>query len=178
LTSHSHHSPTLAGYPVWTRILRCIGLLLQFGVRSLGAHYRKAIRGGIFAPRDLLHHQGATQTALLQGCATDLRTALLRMECRFDVLPGWWAADLGPCFELDSSGNLQPNRDSAACMKDIETFQTERPTATQFDLELFRSGWVAGVQYARCTTCTKDAGGRSCTPPNWDRIAERAGGEA
>lgn len=176
MTSYSHHSPTLIGRPVGKRILRCIGVLLRFAVRSLGAHGRKAIRRGKFVPQDLLHHLGATPIALLRGCAADLGTALRRMECRFDVLPGLWSHDVGPCFERDSSGNLRPNRDSSACMRDIEKFQTERPTATLFDSELFHSGWVAGVQYARRTTCTEDKEGKSHNPPDCNSISDYQNG--
>ena len=172
MTNYSHHSPTLAGRPVGRRILRCIGVLLRFVARSLGVHCRTALRGGIFAPQDLMHHLGATPSALLQGCAADLGTALRRMECRFDVLPGLWSVDIGTCFERDSSGNLRPNRDSASCMRDIERFQTERPTATQFDLELFHSGWTAGVQYARRMTCTEDKEGKSRNPPDCNSISD------
>jgi hypothetical protein len=169
---NSHHSPTLACRPVWKRILRCNGALLALAVHSLGARYRKVFRSGRWSLQDWRHHQDETLTALLRGCATDLRTALLRMECRFDVLPARLAHDVGPCFERDPSGNLLPNRDSAARMRDIQRFQTERPTATLFDSELFLFGWEAGVQYARRTICTEDTAEKSCNSPDCNSISE------
>jgi hypothetical protein len=173
---NSHHSPTLAGRPVWIRILRCTGGLLALVGRSLGAHYRKVFRSGRWSLQDWRHLQHETLSALLRGCATDLRTALLRMECRFDVLPECWTHDVGPCFERDSNGNLQPNRDSDARMRDIQRFQTERPTATLFDSELFLAGWEAGVQYVRHTSCKEDTAGRSCNSPDCNSISESGRG--
>jgi hypothetical protein len=175
MTNHSHHSPTLAGRPVWKRILRSIGSLRKLVVRDLGARYRKVFHGNRFSIQDWQHLQHETLGALLRGCATDLRTALLRMECRFDVLPNPWTLDIGTCFERDSSGNLQPNRDSDACMKDIESFQKERPMATLFDEELFHAGWIAGVQYVRRTICTEGTAGRSCESPDSKSIPLRPG---
>jgi hypothetical protein len=176
LTSYSHHSPTLVGRPVWIRILRCIGMLHVLAFRSLGVHYCKVFQTRKFDLLDLPRLLDATLTSLLRECATDLRTALHRMECRFDVLPDSWSCDLGPCFERDSSDNLQPNRDSDGRMRGIEKFQRERPTATQFDWELFLAGWEAGAQYARRTICMADTVGRSCNSPDHNRIADSAGG--
>jgi hypothetical protein len=156
-----HHSPTLAGRPVLKRILRCIGALLALAVHSSGVRYRKVFHPRKFDLLDLPRLLDATPASLLQECATDLRTALLRMECRFDVLPSLWSADIGSCFERDSSDNLRPNRDSAARMRGIEKFQRERPTATQFDWELFLAGWEAGVRCAQDTSCTEDKAGKS-----------------
>lgn len=170
MTSYSHHSPTLFGRPVWKRILRCIGLMCALGIRSLGVQYRKVFRPKKFRLLDLPRLLDATPTSLLRECATDLRTALLRMECRFDVLPSLWSVDIGSCFERDSSGNLRPNRDSNARMRGIERFQTERPTATQFDWELFLAGWEAGVQCVRDTSCTADTAGKSRKSPDSDSI--------
>jgi hypothetical protein len=175
MTSHSHHSPTLVGRPVWKRILRSIESLRKLVVRDLGARYRRVFHGNRFSIQDWQHLQHETLGALLRGCATDLRTALLRMECRFDVLPQSWTYDIGPCFERDSSGNLQPNRDSDACMTDIERFQKERPRATLFDAELFHAGWIAGVQYARRTICTEDTARKSCKSPDAKSTPLRAG---
>ncbi len=156
-----HHSPTLAGRPVWKRILRCIGALLALAGHSLGVRYRKVFHPRKYDLLDLPRRLDATPASLLQECATDLRTALLRMECRFDALPASWSFDVGPCFERDSSGNLRPNRDSAARMRDIEKFQTERPTATLFDGEVFLAGWEAGVRYGLDISCTEDRAGKS-----------------
>jgi hypothetical protein len=180
LTSYSHHSPTLTGRPVWRRILRCIELLQILGIRSLGVHYRKVFQPKKFDLLDLPHLLRATPVSLLQGCATDLRTALVRMECRFDVLPSLWSVDIGTCFERDSSGNLRPNRDSDARMRGIEKLLKERPTATQFDEELYLAGWTAGVQYALGTICTGDTAGRSCGAPDSPSIplgSENGGAE-
>jgi hypothetical protein len=60
-------------------------------------------------------------------------------------------------------------------MRDIEKFLKERPTATQFDEELFLDGWAAGVQYARRTICTEDRAGSSCNPPDQNSIADASG---
>jgi hypothetical protein len=139
-------------------------------VRGLGARYRKVFHSGRFALQDWQRLQHASLRALLRECAEDLRTALLRMECRFDVLPNPWSLDIGACFERDSSSNLQPNRDSDACMRDIEGFLIERPTATLFDEELFHAGWEAGVQYARRTICTEDTAGKSWKAPDSESI--------
>jgi hypothetical protein len=176
LISYSHHSPTLTGRPVWKRILRCIESLLVLVGHSLGVHYRKVFQRRKYDLLDLPRLLCATPTSLLRECATDLRTALLRMECRFDALPNSWTYDVGPCFERDSRGNLRPNRDSDARMRGIERFQTDRPTATLFDSELFLAGWEAGVQYARHTSCTEDTAGKSCNPLGSIRITGRIGG--
>lgn len=176
MTSYSHHSPTLTGRPVWIRILRCTGALLALVGRSSGARYRKVFHSGRWSLQDWRHRQDETLTALLQECATDLRTALLRMECRFDALPASWSHNVGPCFERDATGNLRPNKDSNARMRDIQRFQTERPTATLFDSELFLAGWEAGVQYARNTSCTEDTAGRSCNSPDSNSISESGRG--
>jgi hypothetical protein len=170
LTNYSHHSPTLTGRPVWKRILRCSARLLALAVHSWGVYYRKVFHPSKFDLLDLPRLLDATPISLLRECATDLRTALLRMECRFDVLPSLWSVDIGSCFERDSSGNLRPNRDSDARMRGIEKFQIERPTATQFDWELFLAGWEAGVQYARNTSCTGDTAGKSCKAPDSNSI--------
>jgi hypothetical protein len=159
--SRPHHLPTLAGRPVYLRILRCSARLLALAGHSLGVRYRKVFHRRKFDLLDLPRLLDATPISLLRECATDLRTALLRMECRFDVLPSLWSVDIGSCFERDSSGNLRPNRDSAARMKGIERFQTERPTATQFDWELFLAGWKAGVRYAQDISYTEDKAGKS-----------------
>lgn len=166
-------SPIQAGRPVSLRILRCIGLLCILGFRSLGVQYRRAIRRGRSAPLDQLRLQYASLSALLQECATDLRTALLRMECRFDALPEMWTCDGGPLSERDPSGSLQPNTDSYACMRDIETFQKERPTETLFDVELFHRGWVSGAKYGSGKTCREGTEGKSCNPPEGNRIQGR-----
>lgn len=176
MTSHSHLSPTLTGRPVWKRILRCSARLLVLAAHSLGVHYRKVFHPREFDLLDLPRLLDATPISLLRGCATDLRTALLRMECRFDVLPDSWSFDVGPCFQRDATGSLQPNRDSHARMRSIEKFQKERPTATLFDSELFLSGWEAGVRYVRHISCTEDTAGSPCSPPGTDRITGQIGG--
>jgi hypothetical protein len=169
------HSPTLTGSPVWKRILRCIGALLALALHSLGVRYRRVFHRRKYDLLDLPRLLYATPVSLLRECATDLRTALLRMECRFDALPNSWTYDVGPCFERDSKGNLRPNRDSDARMRGIERFQTERPTATLFDSELFLAGWAAGVQYAQRTLCTEDTAGNTCTPPDQNSISDSVG---
>jgi hypothetical protein len=83
------------------------------------------------------------------------------MERRFDGLPEVWSFDVGPCFERDATGNLQPNRGSDACITDIESFQRANPTATLFDGEIYRLEWEAGVGYGRDNSCTGDKGGKS-----------------
>lgn len=168
------HSPTLVGRPVWKRILRCIGLLCELAVRRSGVHFRRLFHEGRFAAQDALRLQFESPLALLRECARDLRTALVRMECRFDALPEQWTYDVGPCFERDANGSLRPNRDSDACMRDTESFQRERPTATLFDLELFHSGWAAGVQYARRTVCTEGRAGIPFKPSDSQSIPLRA----
>jgi hypothetical protein len=175
LTNYSHHSPTLTGRPVWKRILRCIGALLALVLRSLGVRYRKVFHRRKYDLLDLPRLLYATPVSLLRGCATDLGTALLRMECRFDELPESWSFDVGPCFQRDATGNLQPNRGSDARMRGIERFQKERPTATLFDLELLLAGWEAATQYAQRTLCTEDTAGRSCNAPDSHSIPLRPG---
>jgi hypothetical protein len=150
--------PTLTTRPLMSRILRCIGLLGGLAASNLGGRYRRRFHLGRLSPRDWPLPQRATLAALLQGCAIDLRTALCRMERRFDALPELWSYDVGPCFERDPSGNLRPNRCSGAYMIDIENFQKANPTATLFDGEVFHLGWEAGAKYGQDSSCTEDTG--------------------
>ena len=160
--------PTLAGRPVGSRILRCIGLLGGLFLRDLDGRCRRRFR----SYRSIFHNARSylpdwpplgheTPATLLRGCAADLHTALSRMERRFDVLPEEWTCDVGPCFERDPSVNLRPNRRSDAYMTDIENFHRAYPTATLFDVEVFGFGWEAGAEYGRDSSCTGDRGGRS-----------------
>ena len=169
-------SPTLKNRPVVPRILRCIGLLGGLLARDLRVRYRIRFRSGRLLPQDWPLPQRATLAALLQGCATDLGTAFSRMERRFDALPELWTYDVGPCFERGPNGNLRPNRNSDACMTDIESFHAERPTATLFDGEVFRLGWEAGAKYGRDNSCTEDTEGRPCNSPDCNSISESGRG--
>lgn len=157
---------------------RCIGKLCALQVLCWRVRCRRWFPA--IAPRrlDWPHRLSATPYSLLRGCVADLGTALRRMKCRFDALPEMWTYDSGPCFERDTSGGLRPNRDSDACMTDTESFQRQRPTATVFDLELFRCGWVAGVQYGRDSACNANTEQKSCNPPGSSMIADEGKGRA
>ena len=170
-----NNAPTLStpkDRPVPTRILRCIGSLRGLVLRCFCARYRRVFRKGEFVPQDWLHPLSATPRALLRGCAADLRTAVWRMERRFDALPESWTYDAGSCFERDASGNLQPNSDSAACIRDIGSFQRENPKATLFDDEVFRSGWEAGAKYGQDKSCREGTEEKPCNPPDCKRIPD------
>ncbi len=166
-------SPTAMDRPALLRILRCIGLLRELLIHDLGVRYRRVFRSGRLLPQDWFHPLRSTPRALVQGCAADLGTALRRMERRFDALPEVCIlVDLGPCFQRDASGNLQPNTDSDACMRDIESFQTARPKATLFDVELFHLGWEAGVKYGSGKSCSRGMEEKPSNPPDHNSILD------
>ena len=158
--------------PVLKRILRCIGLLRGQVFRDLGVLYRREFHSDRFAPQDWYHPLRATTLALLRGCGADLRTALCRMERRFDVLPENFSFPVGSCLSVSASGNLRPNTDSLARMTDIENFQKEHPKATLFDEEFFCLGWEAGAKYGSGRTYSGDAGQNPCNSPDRNRIAD------
>lgn len=167
--------PTPTARPVVIRILRCIGLLGALVARNLGVHYRRVFRPRLFGILDQPRLLYATPLSLLRGCVADLGNAFSRMERRFDALPELWTFEVGPCFQRDSTGNLQPNTDSDARMTGIENFQKDRPKATLFDAELFLIGWEAGAKYASGKSCSGGSEGKSCNPPDRNSIPDSPG---
>jgi hypothetical protein len=87
-------------------------------------------------------------------------------------LPFVWTYSAGPCFERDPTGTLQLNSRSLASMRDIESFQKEHPTATQFDEEIFHFGWEAGATWAENSSCKEERVEKSCDSPNRDSIPD------
>ena len=148
------------------KLLNRIWSLGVLAVHDLGARFRRRFRAGQWSLKDWQRQQHTTPLAVLRGCLADLGTAFHRMGRRFDALPEAWTYDAGPCFERGSSGNLQLDRCSLACMSDTEHFQRSYPTATLFDLEVFRLGWVAGVEYWQGRSCTGDAVNKPSVAPS------------
>jgi hypothetical protein len=91
----------------------------------------------------------ATPFSLLQECGSDLSTALHHMGQRVDALPFLWCSPFGGSV-VDSNGNLAPNTRTLACMKDMQHLESQFPTATGFDWEMFRIGWEAGAKWGEC----------------------------
>jgi len=89
----------------------------------------------------------STPFLLLQECRSDLRTALNRMARRVDKLPFFWTLPIGPCYQLARNGSWEPNTRTLACIADMQSFESQFPTATNFDWEMFRVGWEAGAKW-------------------------------
>jgi hypothetical protein len=68
------------------------------------------------------------------------------MERRISALPNCELIRGLPAIEPGGSPEPRWNKKTLACMTDIEKFLTANPQATEFDDELFRLGWSAGVQ--------------------------------
>jgi hypothetical protein len=89
----------------------------------------------------------ATPASLLQGCLSDMRTALFRIGQRVDKIPFLWSNPIGPHYEQTPNGNWIPNTRLHGCMKDMQRFESQYPTATEFDWEVFRIGWDMGAKW-------------------------------
>jgi hypothetical protein len=105
-----------------------------------------------------------TPFSLLQECLQDIRTAFYRIGRRIDKLPFPFLAAFGSS-ELGPTGNLQPNRRTLACMKDMQCFENRFPMATQFDWELFLIGWEAGARWGGAQACRTQLE-ETCSSPN------------
>ena len=148
------------------KLLNRIWSLGVLAVHDLGARFRRRFRAGQWSLKDWQRQQHTTPWVVLRGCLADLDTAFHRMGRRLDALPEDWTYCAGPVFERDPKGNLQLNRCSLAYMSDTERFQRSYPKATLFDLELYRFGWVAGVEYGQGRSCTGDAVNKPSVAPS------------
>jgi len=154
------------------RILCRLQLLAEFLAYSLGVLYRRRFHSGRLSPRDWPQPLHLTPSALLRECLLDLRTALIRMGRRFDVLPFHWSFLMGPCFERETDGTLRLNRRSLANTRDIENFQRGNPTATLFDVEAFHLGWEAGAKWAEGSSCRQGQADIPCDSPSREIISD------
>lgn len=118
----------------------------------------------------------ASPFSLLQGCVSDLRTALHRMGQRVDALPFLWSHPVGPCYERDAKRNLQPNTRTLACMRDMQRFEAHFPRATEFDWETFQIGWKAGAEWAGGNAYIQEQPIGTCNSPESNSIADSKGG--
>lgn len=109
---------------------------------------------------------------LLREFLSDIRTALYRMGQRIDKLPFFYMPPVGPCYERDTKGNWAPNIRTLACMADMQRLESDFPTATDFDWEMFRIGWeagakwCAGTQSATLAQSEPDHAGNTCSSPD------------
>lgn len=116
----------------------------------------------------------ASPYSLLQGCGSDLSTALYRMGRRVDALPFLWCSPFGGS-RMDSTGNLIPNTRTLACMRDMQSSESDFPTATGFDWELFRVGWEAGARWGESNPCKTEQAGSTYNAPDSQSIPLRSG---
>jgi hypothetical protein len=93
------------------------------------------------------------------------------MGRRVDKLPFPYMALFGSS-EVDATGHLRPNTRTLGCMKDMQRYESQFPTATDFDWELFQIGWEAGAEWGAGTPCTSEKAGNAFNPPEKNSIAE------
>lgn len=116
----------------------------------------------------------ATPFSLLRECGLDLCTALRRIGRRVDALPFLWCSPFGSSV-VDSNGNLVPNTRTLGCMTDMQHSESDFPTATGFDWEIFRIGWEAGARWGESNPCREVQAGNTCKPQDCNSIPDSQG---
>jgi hypothetical protein len=121
------------------------------------------------SPKDYLRSHyilgESTPYGLLRECLLDIRTALHRIGRRIDKLPFVVTCSVGPAFQPQSKGNWTPNTRTRACMTDMQHFESQFPTATSFDWELFVTGWQAGAEWYARNHPDAEHEENTCFPP-------------
>jgi hypothetical protein len=151
---------------------RRIAAIYRLLVRYLSVLYRiaRASNGDYWQSHYL--PMESTPASLLRECLSDIRTACFRIGQRIDKLPFPWISPVGPCYERDAKGNVVPNMRTRSCMSDMQNFENQFPTATEFDWEVYRLGWEAGAKrYEGTPSAThgqyvSDHEENTCNPPN------------
>jgi hypothetical protein len=98
-----------------------------------------------FRSREYLDY-AKSPASLRRELRRDLNTLIQRMERRISALPNRELIRGLRVFEPGGSPEPRWNKKTLACMTDIEKFLTANPQATEFDDEIFRLGWSAGVE--------------------------------
>ena len=93
------------------------------------------------------------------------------MGRRVDALPFHWGHSFGGS-EIDANGNLVPNTRTLGCMRDMQRSESDFPTATGFDWEMFQIGWEAGAKWAESNPYRQEQAGKSCNSPDCNSISE------
>lgn len=150
---------------------RRIRNLFLWTARYSYARVRTLFHGQQNAQHTLVLLTWATPASLINGCVSDLRTALYRMGERIDALPGSWCSPFGST-RLDPIGNLQPSTQTLACMQDMQNSASRFPTATAFDWEIFRLGWEAGAKWNESNLYKTEQAGNAWNPPNVKSIED------
>jgi hypothetical protein len=91
---------------------------------------------------------------LAHGFLLELRSLAYRMRLRHTRRYDVYGLDLGPCHQPGSSGHLEMNTRTLACIADIENFLSVRPWATTVDLEVYRDAWVKGAEWGKNRRCS------------------------